>query len=306
MRKYKTTHKMYSAWNYEREIEDLNKMSEQGWQLVAGRMFSCRFKRDESVRYRYQLDYRPRLDDRAGYIESFREFGWQYINSTLNGWHYFRKPYDPALPEEEYEIFTDRSSLQEMNNRWAKLGTGILIFGGIVAALLITLFALRPRLSTLALLIEYALLLFFIGRGVHIMRNPDRSKNRKGDVALTSVIIALILLCGISGTWLSANSADVTCNMSAGYMDAIPAELENACEWTSFEVKYPDFGYIDVEAKADAPLTVTVVDEAGEVLYTVTGSDISEENVRVMLHRGEYRIYISDFAGGAMEVDFSL
>ena len=37
MKKYRTTHKLYSAWNYEGEIEELNRMSEQGWQLVEGK-----------------------------------------------------------------------------------------------------------------------------------------------------------------------------------------------------------------------------------------------------------------------------
>ena len=306
MRKYKTTHNLYSAWNYEREIEDLNRMSEQGWQLVSGRMFSCRFKRNEDVRYRYQLDYRPRLDDKAGYIESFREFGWQYVNSTLNGWHYFRKPYDPALPEEEYEIFTDRSSLQEMNSRWAKLGTGVLIFGGIVAVLLIALLIFRPTLSTLALFIEYVLMLLFIGRGVHIMKNPDRSKNRKGDVALTTVILTLVLLCGIGSVLLSCYRANTQSSMSAGYMDAISAEVEDACLWNTVKVSYPDLYYLDLDIKADAPMTFTMIDEAGETVYTATGADVHEEDIRVLLHRGEYRLYISDFAGGAMEVNFDM
>ena len=35
----KTVWKMYSAWNYEKEIEDLNRASEQGWNLVKGRSF---------------------------------------------------------------------------------------------------------------------------------------------------------------------------------------------------------------------------------------------------------------------------
>ena len=33
-RKYKTSHKVYTAWNYEKEIEDLNAQSEKGWQLI--------------------------------------------------------------------------------------------------------------------------------------------------------------------------------------------------------------------------------------------------------------------------------
>ena len=68
-RKYKRLFNMYPAWDYRRELEELNRQSEQGW---------------------------------------------EYIRTTFNGWSYFRKPWDPSLPEEQYEIFTDQASLREM------------------------------------------------------------------------------------------------------------------------------------------------------------------------------------------------
>ena len=40
MKGYKRIIGMYSAWDYTREIEDLNKRSEQGWQLMKGGLFS--------------------------------------------------------------------------------------------------------------------------------------------------------------------------------------------------------------------------------------------------------------------------
>jgi len=304
MRKFKTTHGMYSAWNYQRELENLNKMSEQGWQLVEGRLFSCRFKKDDSIQYRYQLDYQPKIDDRPRYVDSFREFGWEYINSTINGWHYFRKPYDPSLPEEEYEIFSDRSSLKEMNNRWVKIGVVGLVFCSVFAAMLLFMMIMRPSLSTLALLLEYAVLIFFLSRGVCIMKNPDRSKNSKGDSVLTSVLLILTLVFAVSSVVLTNSRANINSWMTAEYFDTIPVELEDACLWNTINVKYTDNYFLDTTLDADAPITLSVVNEKGEIVYTVTGDNVTEEDVKVVLHRGEYRIYLSDFAGGRLEVSF--
>ena len=34
----------YAAWNYTREIDDLNRMSDNGWQLTKGGIFSNFYK----------------------------------------------------------------------------------------------------------------------------------------------------------------------------------------------------------------------------------------------------------------------
>ncbi len=94
---YKTSYKIYPAWNYQKEIEDLNRASEQGWQLVNGGCLHSRFVKNSDIHYRYQLDYR-KVGDMGRYIETFREQGWEYVSSTFNGWHCFRKLYDPSLP----------------------------------------------------------------------------------------------------------------------------------------------------------------------------------------------------------------
>ena len=55
---YKYSFKLYSSWNYENELEDLNKYSERGWQLVKDGMFHRKFVKNENIRYRYQMDLR--------------------------------------------------------------------------------------------------------------------------------------------------------------------------------------------------------------------------------------------------------
>ncbi len=306
MGNYKTVHRMYAAWNYQREIDDLNEMSEKGWQLVNGGLFASRFKKDESVKYRYQLDYQPKIDDRPRYIESFREFGWEYINSTFNGWHYFRKAYAPSLPEEEYEIFTDRASLKEMNGRWAKLGIAALVISSVIFALELVFMIIQPMLPTLLMLISYAVILAAFIRGIVVMKNPDRSKDSKFDRALI-VVFFLALIGGILGSnMLNAMRPDLDSNMKADYMEPIPALTEGALLWNTIEIEYGDNYYIDAEITADSPITLTVVGENGEEVYSVSGTDISEDDVKVRLCKGEYKIYLSDFAGGALDASFGI
>lgn len=71
-RQTKVSFGFYSAWNYQTEIEDLNRASEEGWQLVRGGCFHSRFVKNPHVRYRYQLDF-GKIEDMGRYIETFRE-----------------------------------------------------------------------------------------------------------------------------------------------------------------------------------------------------------------------------------------
>ncbi|MBQ1412696.1 MAG: DUF2812 domain-containing protein [Clostridia bacterium] len=120
-KKTKRTFKIFAAWDYEFEEQEYNRMSEQGWQLVNGGCFSQKYVFDDSVIYRYQLDYNNHITDMARYDETFRDAGWERVNSTANGWHVFRKAYDRNLPDEAYEIYTDEQSRTEMLTRWRNL-----------------------------------------------------------------------------------------------------------------------------------------------------------------------------------------
>ena len=113
-----TSHKFYAVWEYKQEEQDLNEASKNGLQLVKGGCFHSIFRRDNSVRYIYQLDFCPKISDKGRYIECFEDAGWEYVNSTFNGWHYFRRPYTPELSPEDIKIYTDRDSLYNMENRW--------------------------------------------------------------------------------------------------------------------------------------------------------------------------------------------
>ena len=296
---YKTSHKMYTAWNYQKEIEDLNNASVQGWQLMHGGCFSSKFVKNPDVRYIYQLDYQQ-VEDMGRYIETFREQGWEYVNSTFNGWHYFRKLYDPALPETAYEIFTDKESLQEMNGRWARfalvLSAAIGLFFVFSAVRLILEPCWPALVYTLTFLVESLVLL----RGGLIMRSPTASRSRKGDGALFAVFLLVIIFgCG-AGITLSGLRADFSTEQNSVADGPISDN-----RWVDFNVRYADNYYLDLEIDADEPLTFAIVDAAGETVYSETAAEFEEEDIRIHLDKGQYWYSLST-PGGRFDVKCGL
>lgn len=305
MGEYKRKFGAYAAWNYEREIEDLNRMSEQGWQLIKGGCFTNKFKRNTEVQYRYQLDFQPDIEVKGRYIETFREQGWEYINS-MNCWHYFRKLYDPEQPEEQYEIFTDRESRKEMNNRWAGIGIVLsVIWGYGFVRQLFHLICFPSRIVLLRLVYLGVILAVFL-RGVLVMKRPESSKKGKADRWL---ILGLILWL-ILGFYVITNQVDNRPAFSmrnvSEFNGALPKDLENSTEWLAFEVQYEDNYYLDLEGTTSAPLCISLVDENKNVIYSITTTECDEENIRLRLKKGKYSIYFSDFAGGSIEMKATL
>lgn len=288
----KTIWKMYSAWNYEKEIEDLNKLSEQGWQLVKGGLLHSKFKKEPGVRFRYQLEYRD-VEDMGRYIETFREQGWEYVNSTFNHWHYFRKAWDPALPEEAYEIFTDRESLREMSKGWIRAALiAIVLLAGFAVSRGIRMID-KPQLPTLvqllALLLEIGLLL----RGVLIMRNPDASRNRRHDSAVLTAILVVALFGAVAALPLTLLRPSFSTEQRASAVDE--PIVDN--RWVDFTVKYPDNYYLDLELEAEKPMTFAIYNEAGEAVYTCTESSFQQKDIRLRLEPGTYQYSMSCESG---------
>ena len=55
----KVSFRGYMAWNYDREEQDLDRMSEQGWQLIKGGCFFSIYTRQPGILYRHRIDYNP-------------------------------------------------------------------------------------------------------------------------------------------------------------------------------------------------------------------------------------------------------
>lgn len=280
-------HTVYAAWDYEKEIADLNRLSAEGMQLVKGGCFSSKYEEDKSVQYRYQLDYNRCIDNRMRYIESFREQGWEYINSTFNGWHYFRKQYDPSLPESEYEIYTDMPSRSEMAGRWMKLGYIVCIF--LLLLFLVTLYQMirQPEIWRLSLLLEYAVLSIMIAIGLRsmalVVRGNADDHSRKFPVAIVFILLIISLLWSLM--WMNAKDFH-----EGTWGGSLLQEKDYPV--IEFNIRLPEFIYLTLENDRDLPATVTIVDNTGNAVFTKTGEALELEEERVFLSRGSYRLIV--------------
>lgn len=124
MNKVKKTYRVrwFFPWNISKEIDYLNKKSQEGLQLIKGGRFLKIFEKNPEDKYIYQIDDNSSVVDINRYIDTFKEQGWEHINSTIGYSHFFRKKYYSNIPKEESEIYTNR---EEVFDRWiwsCKLG----------------------------------------------------------------------------------------------------------------------------------------------------------------------------------------
>lgn len=132
----KKSYAVYAAWNVDKEEMALDQQSRNGWQLIKGGCFHTAYQKDTTCQYRHKIDYNPDAigskTEKERYVGFFESQGWECINSTYNGWNYFKKKYDPTLPAGEYEIYSDQASYNEMVTRWLRLGRALQFMEGIL------------------------------------------------------------------------------------------------------------------------------------------------------------------------------
>ena len=191
----KVSHKIYEAWEYEREVEDLNRMSEEGWQLEQGGCLHSVFRKNDKVRYIYQLDYTPRLQDKDRYLELFSEQGWEYINSTFNGWHYFKKVYSEDLSEEEKVIYTDKQSLYEMQNRYVVMLRAFVVLACVMAPLYLFMGVMHQEPAIMIEALVFVIMGVFMGIGLlNVSRVRKGMKKLPGIPFIVAYPIIILLL----------------------------------------------------------------------------------------------------------------
>ena len=282
MKNIKRRYTMYPAWEYKQEIADMNALSDKGWQLKKGGCFRSVFYRDDTARYRYALDYNSHIDDLARYRDTFAEQGWEFLNDTFNGWHFFRKQYDPSLPPEEYEIYTDEQSVREMAGRWSRLGYA---FGAVELAATAAngLMALRlPSVTGIAITLACLVLGVAILTGAWRIRHPHvAGKPRKSLRWCFTTAISLLALGLLFGVlrYYQSSSAEYVYDPSAP-------------PWTwEMSAPLPDFYTMDVEADTDAMVKITVTDKNGKVLAELGGEDLQAEKT-MFLWPGKYDVTV--------------
>lgn len=175
-------------------LRALDQASAEGWQLVKIG-WHIHYEWNPNVRYRYQMDYRS-VDDLDRYLELFREQGWEQVCAVVSG-RYFRKSWDPSLPEEAYEIFTDPESRQQFRRRLSKGA----LFCCILYALNIVLcgFILLKHYSTsnLCRALCWAFGSAVWGWRVWNTRHPDPARKIGSVWRFMLVLLALALIAGM-------------------------------------------------------------------------------------------------------------
>lgn len=96
----KIIHRTFFIWNFEKEINWLNEMSRQGWQLCRAGFFVYEFEQGEQGEYQYQLQLLRKTD--PDYLAFLEETGIQVVGRCLN-WIYLKKKSDG----QPFEIFSD-------------------------------------------------------------------------------------------------------------------------------------------------------------------------------------------------------
>lgn len=301
-RKYKRIFNLYPAWSYQNAIEEFDSLSDQGWQLVRCGVWLNKFRKNPDVRYRYQIDYSGKIEDKGRYIETFREQGWEYIDTTFNGWSYFRKLWNPTLPEDHYEIFTDQSSLREMTGRWIKIVFVLTAVVTILLAIWTVCLALTPNLPNLLRVLTYLLDTAFLIYGIIRMRNPVKRTTRPWDkIYVAAFLVSVFVGIGCT-TYLDLCRPRLNVSSSGDYI----APIDNANMWGPIDIPYTDNYFLDLSIKADSHICVTILDDSDAVVYTVTEAFTDISRQKIHLKKGTYWFYFSDFEGGPLSVSLDI
>ena len=126
-------------------------------------------------------------------------------------------------------------------------------------------------------------------RGWAIMRNPDSNRSRKRDSLLLTAVLSVVILGAAAGLILSSLRPNFKTAQQAGSVDTPIVDSR----WNDFEVKYEDNYYLDLDFASDAPMTFSILNEAGQTVYTQTGTAFREEDIRLRLSAGQYCLSIS-------------
>ena len=242
------------------------------------------------MEYRYALDFNQDIDDPARYRATFAEQGWEYLNSTFHGWHYFRKVYDPSAPEEEYQIYTDTVSGKEMADRWRRIARILGVTELVLGIVFLGMNFLHPAVSGICLnltCVLLGLLLTFSTRWI------GRSDRRGIPGRMLIPIFVLFVTALVFGGFRMKGFRTQT--------EYIVPEEDSAWQ-CQFNVKLPDIYTLNVSVDAPKDVRIVIVKESpGQesygaaydtlpLYYTAEGTQI-EQTSYLFLTPGTYSIY---------------
>jgi len=279
MKTTKTVFHIFDASAFDEELGFLNEMSEKGWQLKDMSLLSQKYVWDDSVVYRYAIDYQHDLSmgEFKHYRVEFEDQGWEFV-SNRGSWYVFRKPYDPALPESEYLIYTDEPSFRDMKR---SVALRVNITGLFMLPFCVSTPSVSSFLDAAALLLVGIDSVFCRRRLKHVRCVPKQYRFHLWRYTYVAAIIILAL------------SLAVTILRDAAYESQTPAPAVGV-QSVGFTVRLPDvYGVYAEDFWTDAPpLPYAVTDEdGGLVSYGVLNAS-GNERINLFLRPGAYTLTV--------------
>jgi hypothetical protein len=105
-------HKVFFAWNMDKEQTWLEELARQGYILKDTKLFTYYFEKTEPQDVVYQFDFQIlRKKEKAEYLELFQD--WTFV-TRFGGWYYF---YKPKSHDKSDRIYSDNRSKSAMFRR---------------------------------------------------------------------------------------------------------------------------------------------------------------------------------------------
>lgn len=124
----KKVHRIFYAWQFEREEAWLNEMAKQGFLLEHAGCFTYEFSQGVPGAYEYRLEYLGDREDSEDYLELLREAGVEHL-CTVNHWVYLRRKADGR----PFELYSDLPSRMGYYRRIARLLWGLMLAEFLIA-----------------------------------------------------------------------------------------------------------------------------------------------------------------------------
>lgn len=285
---------IYTAWNYDKEEDKINSMAIKGWQLKKGGSFHHTYERSK-INYRYKLDFNTNAkfnnEEYRRYLTFYEDQGWELINSTFNGWFYFRKPYEEGLSEEEYEIYTDNDSLKDMLSRWISIARILQIFFLILLISNLVHFVIEKRTfnGLTVLSVFFGILFFQTGitsmkrKSVQIDYRSSRSNNFIATLLFFGMFISYVLMFVFP-------SQHVFCyDYELSYSESINKDTDNRVE--PMTVDKDGLYSLDIKCKNERGLVGIKILKDDTIVYNTSGGNYTI-TTNLELEKGDYQIEV--------------
>lgn len=203
-----------------------------------------------------------------------------------------------------YSIQNYQKEIEDLNaasdQGWQLVKGG---FFGILAAVLAILAFSGPTLPKILLFLLYVILSVLRLWRWYIQKKPNSKRNGRGDSRVLFVIIGISLLVILASIRMTEMRPRVQQQLWSVPLGPHIAEVHDD-RWVEFEVYYTDYYYLELTIDADYPVTLKILNEAGESICSISEKSVQKE-IPLRLSKGMYCISVSYFPRCKMTVRIS-